>query len=193
MAYTWDNRVKFIVRYMYDIDNNGYLDKNDFECLAVKTTIVESKGDFRPERYEQNRKIMRSLWNEITDIADFNKDGQISVDEFKTAVKNLCIGKPFNQFPEALRAFISSHFSTVDINGDGLIGVEEYRVDCCGRQAYNEIQDIDDAFNKLCSDEDKKKGGISLERFQELYAHFLGDPDETIGAVYMFGPLVPLT
>ena len=43
MAYSWDNRVKFIVRYMYDIDNNGFLDKNDFECLAVRNTVIETK------------------------------------------------------------------------------------------------------------------------------------------------------
>ena len=40
--------------------------------------------------------------------------------------------------------------------------------------------------------EDKKKGGIDLHRFQELYAQFIGNPDETIGAVYLFGPLQEL-
>ena len=41
MAYSWDNRVKFVVRYMYDIDGNGTLDKSDFECLAVRNTVIE--------------------------------------------------------------------------------------------------------------------------------------------------------
>ena len=45
------------------------------------------------------------------------QDGQVSVDEFKSAVKNACVGKPFDDFPSALKAFISSHFSTVDVNG----------------------------------------------------------------------------
>ncbi|XP_037082894.1 sarcoplasmic calcium-binding protein 1-like isoform X1 [Pollicipes pollicipes] len=193
MAYSWDNRVKFVVRYMYDIDNNGYLDKNDFECLAVRTTIIESKGDFTQAKYEENRKVMRNLWNEIADLADFNKDGEVSVDEFKLAVKDACVGKPFDSFPGALKAFISSHFSTVDVNGDGLVGIEEYRVDCCSRQAYSEIQLLDDAYNKLCSAEDKKKGGIDIKRFQELYAQFIGNPDETIGAVFLFGPLTELS
>jgi len=193
MAYSWDNRVKFVVRYMYDIDNNGYLDKNDFECLAVRTTVIESKGDFTPEKYEQNRKVMRNLWNEIADLADFNKDGQVSVDEFKSAVKNACVGKPFEDFPAALKAFISSHFSTVDVNGDGLIGIEEYRVDCCSRQAYSELSELDQGYTKLCSAEDNKKGGIDIKRFQELYAQFIGNPDETIGAVYLFGPLQELS
>jgi len=178
---------------MYDIDNNGYLDKNDFECLAVRTTVIESKGDFTPEKYDENRKVMQNLWNEIADLADFNKDGQVSVDEFKSAVKNACVGKPFDAFPDALKAFISSHFSTVDVNGDGLVGIEEYRVDCCSRMAYSDIKELDDGYTKLCSPEDVKKGGIDIARFQELYAQFIGNPDETIGAVYLFGPLQELS
>jgi hypothetical protein len=35
---------------MYDIDNNGVLDKTDFEHLAVKNTIMEGKGKWDPER-----------------------------------------------------------------------------------------------------------------------------------------------
>ena len=29
------------LRYMYDYDGNGVLDQNDFECLAVRNTILE--------------------------------------------------------------------------------------------------------------------------------------------------------
>ena len=29
---------------MYDYDNNGVLDRNDFECLAVRNTIMEGNG-----------------------------------------------------------------------------------------------------------------------------------------------------
>ena len=73
MAYSWDNRVKFVVRYMYDIDNNGFLDKNDFECLAVRNTVIEGKGDWVDATYKKNTEIMSNLWNEIADLADFNK------------------------------------------------------------------------------------------------------------------------
>ena len=37
---------------MYDIDNNGVLDKTDFEHLAVKNTIMEGKGKWDAERWE---------------------------------------------------------------------------------------------------------------------------------------------
>jgi len=192
MAYTWENRIKFIVRYMYDIDNNGYLDKNDFECLAVKNTVVELAGGWTKDKYETNHKIMTNLWNEIAELADFNKDGQVSCEEFSTAVHNVCIGKKLDAFPSSIRAMIEEQFKTVDINGDGSVGLDEFRLDCVNRMAYLSIDVVDDAFNKLCNDADKKAGGLSLARYQELYADFLSSTDEANPAVYLFGPLTPI-
>merc|ERR1712212_1094798 len=99
MAYSWDNRVKFVVRFMYDIDNNGYYDKN----------------------YAKNKEIMANLWNEIAALADFNKDGQVSVEEFKQAIQKNCSGKSYGEFPSAFKSFIANNFKTIDVDGDGLI------------------------------------------------------------------------
>ncbi|MBT8869077.1 EF-hand domain-containing protein, partial [Lactobacillus delbrueckii subsp. bulgaricus] len=107
MAYTWDNRVKYVVRYMYDIDNNGFLDKNDFECLALRNTLIEGRGEWSAEKYSANQKIMSNLWNEIAELADFNKDGEVTVEEFKQAVQKNCSGKPFADFPSAFKTFIA--------------------------------------------------------------------------------------
>lgn len=192
MAYTWENRIKFIVRFMYDIDNNGYLDKNDFECLAVKNTVIELAGGWTKDKYEANHKIMNNLWNEIAELADFNKDGEVTVDEFKDAVKNVCVGKKYDEFPQSMKMFITEKFKTIDVNGDGSVGLDEFRVDCVNRQAFSCIDVVDDAFNKLCNDADKKAGGISLARYQELYADFLSTTDESNPAVYLFGPLTAL-
>jgi len=189
MAYSWDNRVKYVVRYMYDIDNNGFLDKNDFECLAVRNTLIETRGEWSAEKYEANKKIMANLWNEIAELADFNKDGEVSDDEFKQAVQKHCNGKPFGDFPSAFKTFIENQFKTIDVNGDGLVGVDEYRLDCITRAAFSSIEEIDDAYNKLLSEDDKKAGGINNTRYQELYAQFISNPDEKCNAVYLFGPL----
>ncbi|KAK8743428.1 hypothetical protein OTU49_001474 [Cherax quadricarinatus] len=189
MAYSWDNRVKYVVRYMYDIDNNGFLDKNDFECLALRNTLIEGRGEFNDAAYANNQKVMSNLWNEIAELADFNKDGEVTVEEFKQAVQKNCSGKPFNDFPGAFKNFIANQFKSIDVNGDGLVGVDEYRLDCISRAAFSSIKDIDDAYSKLTTDDDKKAGGISLARYQELYAQFISNPDESCNAVYLFGPL----
>jgi Ca2+-binding EF-hand superfamily protein len=189
MAYSWDNRVKFVVRYMYDIDNNGFLDKNDFECLAVRNTVIEGKGNWDEAVFKKNQEVMANLWNEIAELADFNKDGEVSAEEFKKAIQTNCVGKSYNDFPGALKAFVDVFFRTIDVDGDGSVGLTEFRVDCVNRMAYKNIKELDDAYGKLLNDDDKKAGGISLARYQELYAQFIGNPDEGCPAVNLFGPL----
>jgi len=191
MAYSWDNRVKYIVRYMYDIDNNGFLDKNDFECLAVKVTLIEARGEFPAEKFAENKKVMASLWNEIAELADFDKDGEVTVDEFKKAVQTHCQGKQYADFPNAFKTFIGNQFKTIDVNGDGIVGLDEYRLDCITRSAFADVKEIDDAYAKLCSADDVKVGGIGLARYQELYSQFISKTEEC-PACYLFGPLKPV-
>ncbi|XP_022823162.1 sarcoplasmic calcium-binding protein 1 isoform X1 [Spodoptera litura] len=193
MAYSWDNRVAFVVRFLYDIDNNGYLDAHDFHCLALRTCVLEGKGDCSAARLQKYQHIMLSLWEEIAQLADFDKvpdyDGTITVDEFKQAVKNSCVGRRYEDFPQAMKAFIETNFRMIDINMDGVIGIEEYRYDCVQRMVLEDIKVIDDAFNSLLNDDDRRKGGLTLSRYQELFAQFLGDDGDDCQAKHLFGPL----
>lgn len=79
--------VLFLSLLSADIDNNGYLDKNDFECLALRNTLIEGRGEFKEDAYASNQKIMTNLWNEIAELADFNKVGlkgrQLAAEEVK--------------------------------------------------------------------------------------------------------------
>ncbi|XP_032685101.1 sarcoplasmic calcium-binding protein 1 [Odontomachus brunneus] len=189
MAFSWDKRVFFIVKYLYDIDNNGELDKHDFECMALRMTVIEGKGEFNSNRYQENLHIMLSLWEEIADLADFDKNGIVTIDEFKDAVQKTCVGRSYNDFPQAMKMFIDSHFKILDINEDGVIGVDEFRYNCVLRMAVDNIDALDKAFQSLLNDDDRKRGGLTLARYQELYAQFIGDPNEKCQAIYLFGPM----
>ncbi|GAB0093402.1 sarcoplasmic calcium-binding protein 1 [Sergentomyia squamirostris] len=189
MAYSWDNRVDFVVRYMYDIDNNGFLDDNDFQCMAVRAAVIEGKGNVDANRLGEYRHIMKSLWEEISDLADDDKDGKISTEEFKGAVKKTCVGKAIDGFPQAMKAFIDANFKMMDLNSDGIISLEKYRYNCITRIAVDDIKVVDEAYNRLLNDDDRKKGGLSLSRYQELYSHYLGNLDEKNPGVTLFGPL----
>ncbi|CAH1999322.1 unnamed protein product [Acanthoscelides obtectus] len=135
---------------------------------------------------------MLSLWEEIAELADFNKellqDGKITVDEFKQAVQQCCLGKRYEDFPQAMKMFIDSNFKMVDLNDDGVIAAEEYRFNCITKFPIDDVEIVDEAFNNLLNDDDRRRGGLTLSRYQELYAEFLGNPEET-PAVYLFGPL----
>ncbi|XP_019871708.1 sarcoplasmic calcium-binding protein 1 isoform X2 [Aethina tumida] len=188
MAYSWDNRVSFVVKYLYDVDNNGYLDERDFACLALRAAIIEGKGEFSYNRLQEHQHIMLSLWEEIAELADFDKDGKITVDEFKIAVQQCCFGRRYEDFPQAMKMFIDSNFKMLDLNDDGVVDADEYRFNCITKFAIDDVDIVDEAFNNMLNDDDRRRGGITLSRYQELYAEFLGNPEET-SAVYLFGPL----
>merc|ERR1712168_1101760 len=183
-ANSWSNRVKFIVRYMYDIDNNGVLDKTDFECLAVKNTIMEGKGAWDASSYNKNKGVMINLWDQIAEIADFDKNGEVDSDEFMRGVETACKGKSYNELPEAFKFFIEAQFRTIDVDGDGSIGLEEFRYDCVSRMAYSNVEVLDEAFKKV-----SEAGSLTFARYKDLYAQFLGNPDEGCIARNLFGPL----
>lgn len=102
------------------------MDQKDFDCMALRACLVEGKGDFNEERHKQYLEMMRKLWQEISDLADFDKvdwinwikfqtelminykcwqDGKISSEEFKDAVKQTCVGKQYSEFPKVNYSF----------------------------------------------------------------------------------------
>jgi hypothetical protein len=52
-------------------------------------------------------------------------------------------------FHQAMRAFIEANFKMMDVNSDGVIGLEEFRYNCIQRIATDDIKTVDDAFNAL--------------------------------------------
>lgn len=48
-----------------------------------------------------------------------------------------------------MRAFIEANFKMMDINSDGVIGIEEFRYTCIQRLAVADIKVVDDSFNLL--------------------------------------------
>ena len=60
----------FVLSFSSDIDNNGFLDDKDFECMAVRAAVIEGKGVLKQDCLDRYRSLMKSLWEEISNIAD---------------------------------------------------------------------------------------------------------------------------
>ena len=143
---------------------------------------------------------MINLWQQIAEIADFDKNGEVDTEEFMGGVETACKGKAYEDLPEAFKFFIEAQFRTIDVDGendmnnvftlksycigDGSIGLEEFRFDCVSRMAYSSVEVLDEAFKKVA-----ESGNLTLARYKELYAQFLGNPDETCVGCSLFGPL----
>lgn len=48
-----------------------------------------------------------------------------------------------------MKAFIEANFKMMDLNGDGVVSLEEFRYNCITRIAVDEITTVDEAFNKM--------------------------------------------
>merc|ERR1712241_650049 len=141
-------------------------------------------GTWNQEKYAKNKEVMTNLWNQISDIADFDKNGEVDTEEFMGGVETACKGKKYAGLPEAFKFFIEAQFRTIDVDGDGSIGLEEFRYDCVSRMAYATVDVLAEAFKKVAESD-----SLTLARYQELYAEFLGNPDESCIACSLFGPL----
>lgn len=66
-------KIYFFFFLILDIDNNGFLDQKDFDCMALRAAVVEGKGECNADRLKQLIEMMRALWQEISDLADYDK------------------------------------------------------------------------------------------------------------------------
>ena len=66
---------------------------------------------------------MINLWQQIADIADFDKNGEVDTEEFMGGVETACKGKAYDDLPEAFKFFIEAQFRTIDVDGKCLFDI----------------------------------------------------------------------
>ena len=64
---------------------------------------------------------MINLWQQIAQIADFDKNGEVDTEEFMGGVETACKGKNYDDLPEAFKFFIEAQFRTIDVDGEMLL------------------------------------------------------------------------
>lgn len=72
-----------------------------------------------------------------------------------------------------MKAFIEANFGMIDIDSDGIIGAKEFRYNCITRIAVDNIQVVDDVFNKLLDVNDFIFGSIFIVQCPQLKCIFI--------------------
>lgn len=156
---------------LYDTDQNGYLEKSDFDRIVGR---IAELYKLAPASAEYKNMVAKydSSWNQLRGLADQNRDKRITLEEFLSAHDKLLGNKIF--FPLIIRGLTESVIKLMDRDQDGKLNRAEVLVNL---QAYG----LDDAtaqaaFGKL----DRNGDGVLtktevLKNVEEFY--YSNDPD----------------
>ncbi|MEU9105510.1 EF-hand domain-containing protein [Streptomyces xanthophaeus] len=144
----------------FDVNGDGYLQRDDFEALAVRwgrLPGVEPETELRA-RVEA---VVMGWWEELLAAADADHNGKVDIDELFAVVDRLPAMR------EAVTATADTLFDAVDENGDGRISRTEHRR--LIETWHGRSIDTDEVFELLDLDGD---GHLSRPEFATLWSQF---------------------
>jgi len=166
---------------LYDVDNDGTIGANDYERRIA--TVAEHRGYTEgSDDYEQLKSAVMGEWEKLQLYSDTDGDGKVTEFEFmEFADYTLADDNLWFETAVETAEFL---IETCDIDGDGMVSLEEYKVFFKGYNVSDE--DIEFAFGKLDADGD---GQITTDEFTKAFDRYgnSNNPDEP--ANFMFGPL----
>jgi juvenile hormone diol kinase len=156
-----------------DRDEDGYLDKDDFD--QVFDSEAEEKG-WSPgsHEYESLQAYYGNVWNMLRGYSDRDRDDKVSKEEMTQALVNS---------PEFFVGGMAQFFDIFDDDNDGKISATEYR-----KMFPSFARDpaaVDEAFSRLDGDDD---GYISKDEWKKLAAEFVESDDPEDPGNYLWGP-----
>ncbi|GGV08573.1 calcium sensor EFh [Streptomyces litmocidini] len=163
----------------FDADDNGYLDRRDFQALAERWKGLPRvrRGSELATRVDA---VMLGWWDLLATHVDTDGDGRVDLDGILAMVDRLpTMGEVVAETAEAV-------FDAVDENGDGRISPAEHRrlVDTW----HGESIDLGDVFDRLDQDGD---GYLGRTEFTELWIQFWISDDPSEPGNQLCGPVPP--
>ena len=158
-----------------DANNDGLLERSDFEALATRWTSLRGLAPGSTE-YESLAGIMLGWWAALLAASDVNRDDKVSLDEVLTVVDQL------PTMLDTVEATANAMFEATDENRDGKISAGEYHQLI---EAWNGVEtDTDAVFPLLDLNHD---GHVSREEFAELWTQFWAGDDPEHPGTWVFG------
>ncbi|XP_055343656.1 sarcoplasmic calcium-binding proteins II, V, VI, and VII-like [Paramacrobiotus metropolitanus] len=111
----------YLYRTFFDTDNNGTIEKDDFDLLLSKISKLRgwSAGS---SQYATLQQRLDGIWNELKK-ADVDGDGQISEKEWLKLWSDVIFNKSNGQWIQLYQDFI---FDAQDTSGDGNVDEGEF-------------------------------------------------------------------
>ena len=108
----------------YDSDQDGYVDRSDFERAGARTTAAFglSDDDLRAKRFHEQ---LLGLWDHLSAMTDTNDDDRISLTEYKTAFARGLLERP-ESFDDGYVPVLDALLAAADHHGDGHLGADEH-------------------------------------------------------------------
>lgn len=108
----------------YDTDGDGFIEREDFTQAAERSTKAFGLVQDDPKAVRLLG-MMIGLWEHLASVADLDRDGRISVAEYRKAFADGLLETP-ESFDEGYVPFLDAVMAIADEDGDGKLTVEEH-------------------------------------------------------------------
>ena len=155
---------------VYDADSNGVVEREDFEAIFQNVATARKLTPGSPQYETIHAKFMED-WTHLQKDADRNNNGRIELSEWLEHGDRRINSQ---QMYQTVIDIANQIFELLDLNGDGTISLEEYKIIYQGWRLPSNL--AEEIFPKLDLNGD---GVISQDEFVELVRqfHMSNDPD----------------
>ena len=167
----------------YDDDGDGFVEREDF---AVASRRLGAKFGHGPESeaWQHFDALCVGLWDHLVDVADTDRDGRISEQEYKDAFARGMLETP-ETFDAGYLPFLEALLGIVDGDSDGRLDVEEH-IRWTGALMRLTEAEARGAFAGVDQDED---GSISTRELLDAIRAFYFDEDPAGPGAWLLGDL----
>ena len=165
---------------LFDVDQNGFMERADCELVVSATTKAMGYALGSPEYTTYHAEYMAG-WDALVLLGDSDGDQRLTLAEFCTAYDKL-MAQPA-QFDAVILGFVKTAIALWDSNRDGKVSEEEYKNYLLSVQVT--ATEATDAFRRLDLNRD---GYLSREElFENLQEYYFSDDPNAPGN-WFFGP-----
>lgn len=171
-------KLMHLFNQFFDRNKSGSIDKKDFELAAENISKLRGwkQGD---AKYKQTLEDLLRIWDGLQSVADKDKDGQVTADEW------VSMWEDYAKNPAAAQDWQNQYckftYQLEDASGDGTIDSEEFSAvfESFGLDKSEAVT----AFQKMSGG----KSEVSWAQFQELWKEYFATEDPKAPGNFIFG------